>query len=145
MHLIEINLRQFRIVSKLESQCISSNIFYDSFKFCPGRNSIAFHRKLPKTIPIWVWAETQLHLTENNLRQFHIESQSKFICISSILLYDDSKMCPSHNSIATLRSYSKTIPKCVVVEIHLHLIEIILWQFRTVSQWKFKCIRSNLF
>ena len=83
VHLIEINPREFRIVSMLESQCISSNLFYDSFKFCPGRNSIAFYRKLSKTNPIWVWALIQLHPIEYNLRQFHVESQSKFNCILS--------------------------------------------------------------
>ena len=133
MHLIEINLRQFRIVSMLESQCISSNVFYDSFKFCPGCISKASFRKLSKTIPIWVWAEIQLHFIENNLRQYQVVSESKFNCISSILFYSNSIMRLSRNSMASDWNCCKKIPNCVLSINQLQLFEVILWQCRTVS------------
>ena len=112
---------------------------------CLSRNSFASHLNYSKALPYCVLAEIQSHLIEIFLRQSRIVSQSKFICISSTILYDDSKICPSHNSIATLWSYSRTIPKCVLVETQLHLIEIILWKCQIVSQPKFNCLSLKLF
>ena len=33
-------------------------------------------------------------------------------------------MCPSQENIASHQNYSKTIPKCVLAKVQLHLIEI---------------------
>ena len=113
LHVIEFLLRQFRILSLLESQSISSNLFNDNFELCPSLNSIASYRKLSKTIPTCVWAETQSHLIEIILKQFHNAS--------------------NRNSMASDWNCSKTIPICFWAGIQLHLIEILLRQFRIVS------------
>ena len=91
-----------------------------------SRISSVSHANYSTALPNCVLAEFQLHLIAIILRQYRIVSQSKFIRISLIFLYDNSILCPSHKSIATPQSSSKTIAKCVLVEIHLHLIEIIL-------------------
>ena len=64
-------------------------------------------------MPICVLAENQLHLIGNILRYFQI--------------------CHGQKSIASRRSYSKTIPNFVLAEIQLHLIENFLRQFQIVS------------
>ena len=72
-------------------------------------------------------------------------SELKFSCISSKVFYDISKLSLGRNSIASHRNSSKTIPNCVLYEIHLHLVEIIPRQFQIVSLAKFNCISSKLF
>ena len=69
----------------------------------------------------------------------------KFHCISSKIFQDNSKLRLSQNSIAPHWNYSKTIPKFVLAEIQLHLVEIILWQFQINSWPKFHCISSKIF
>ena len=78
LHLIDIILRQFQIVSLPNFNCTSLKLFYDNSKFCLSRNSIASHRNYSKTIPNCVLAEIQLPLIEIVLRQFQIVSLPKF-------------------------------------------------------------------
>ena len=112
---------------------------------CLGRSSFASHRSYCKTIPKCVLAKIQLHLIGINLGQLQIVSWPKFHCISSKKFQDNSKLRLSQNSIALHWNYSKTIPKFVLAEIQLHLVEIILWQFQINSWPKFHCISSKIF
>ena len=56
------------------------------------------------------------------------------------LFWNNSGLCLSRKSIACHRFYLKTFLNCVLVEIHLHLNEIILTPFWVVSEPKFNCI-----
>ena len=71
LHLIEFILRQIWNVSSSKFKCISSKLLYDICELCPSRISIASYRKHSKTIPNCVWAEIQVHLIENILKQLH--------------------------------------------------------------------------
>ena len=113
LHLIDIFLRQFQMVSEPKS--------------------IASHRNYSMTVQKFVLADFQLHLVEIILWQFQIVSRPEFHCISSKRFQDNSELCLSQNSIAPQWNYSKTIQKFVLAEIQLHLVEIILWQFQIVS------------
>ena len=145
LHLIENFLRQFQFESELKLNCIPSKIYYDNSILSLSRNSIASCRELPKTIPNCVSAETHLHLIEKILRHFHIESQSKFNCLSSKLFEDKSIFRLSWISTSSHRSCSKTIPNCVLAENQLHLIKIFLKQFHNMFEPKFNCIPSKKF
>ena len=145
LHLVEIILRQFQSVSWPKIQCISSKSFEDNSKLCFSQTSIAFRWNYSMTIPNCFLAGTPSHLIEIILTQFQIFSRSKFPWIPSIIFYDNSKLCFSQNSIASRRSYSKTIPYCVLAEIQLHLVEIILRQSQIFSWPKFRCIPSKTF
>ena len=124
LHLVENILIHFQIMSESKQKCISSKLFYDNPELCLSHNSIVSHLNYSETIPNCVWAEIQLHLVEKILRYTQIVSQSKFKCISSNSLYDNSKLCLSHNSIATYLKFSKTIPNCVWAETQLHLMKV---------------------
>ena len=113
LHLIEMFLRQFRIVLSW--------------------NPSASHRTYSMTVSNFVLALIQMHLIGNNLRQYQIVSEPKFNCISSILFYSNSIMRLSRSSMASDWNCSKTIRNCVWAGIQLHLIEILLRQFRIVS------------
>ena len=112
---------------------------------CLSWNWSASHRIYCMTIPNCELAIILLNLIENNLRQFQLVSEPKFNCISSKIFWSTSLMRLSRNSMASDRNCSKTIPNCVSVESHLHLIKIILRQFRIVSLSESHCISSNLF
>ena len=92
------------------------------------------------TAPYCVLAEIYLHLIEFILRQIWNVSSSKFKCISSKLLYDNSKQCLSRNSSASHRKYSEATPNCTLAEIQLHPIEVVLNHFQFLSWPKFNCI-----
>ena len=110
LHLIEIILRQFQIVSQPKFSCNSSKLFQENSKLCIGRKSVASHWSYSKTIPNRVLAE---HLIEITLRQF--------------------QLCPGQISIASHWNYTKIIPNSFLADIPLHLIEKILRQFQLVS------------
>ena len=74
LHLFEIILRQFQIVSQPKFSCIFSKIFQENSKLCIGRKTVASHWSCSKTIPNCVLVEIPLHLIENILRQFHLVS-----------------------------------------------------------------------
>ena len=133
MHLIEILLRKCQIVTHLKFNCLSSKLLEDKSLFRLSWNSISSHQSCCKTFPNCVLVEIQLHLIEITLKQFQNMSEPKFNCISSKFFYDSSILRLSRNSIASDRTYSTTKWKSVIVEIHLHLIEIILRQFQIVS------------
>ena len=116
-----------------EINCLSSKIFEDKSIFRLSWNSISSHRSCSKTFPNCVWAKSQVHLIEFNLRQYRIVSKLESQCISSNLFYDSFKFCPSLISNASYRKQSKTIPNCVWAEIQLHLIDFILQHFHNAS------------
>ena len=128
-----------------ESQLHLIKIILNNSIICLSRKSIASHRNIFMTAPYCVLAENQVHLIEFILQQIWNVSSSKFNCISSKLVYDNSKLCPSHSSIAPYRKKSKTNPNCVWAEIQVHLIENILKQLHIASQPKFNCIWLKLF
>ena len=133
MHLIEILLRKCQIVTHLKFNCLSSKLLEDKSLFRRSWTSISSHQSCSKTFPNCVLVESQSHLIGITLKQFQNMSEPKFNCISSKFFYDSSILRLSRNSIASDRTYSTTKWKSVIVEIHLHLIEIILRQFRIVS------------
>ena len=116
MHPIEIVQRQYRIVSQPKLSCLPSKLFEDKSILRHSRNSLSSHRSCSKFFPNCVPAERQWHLIEYILKQFQIVSYSESQCISSNLFYGKSKLCPSHNSFASHRKYSKTFPYSVSVE-----------------------------
>ena len=131
--LIKNILKQFHKLSEPEFNCISSKVLYDSSILRLSRNSFASVRIYSTTNLKCVFVEIQVHLIENNLRQYQIVSEPKFNCFSSILFYSNSVMRLNWNSMASDWNCSKTIPNCVWAGIQLHLIEILLRQFRIVS------------
>ena len=74
LHLVEIILRQFQILSQPKFNCPSSKLFQDNSKFCLIQISIASHRLYSMTISNLVVAQIQLHLIEIILRQFQFVS-----------------------------------------------------------------------
>ena len=133
LHLIKSILKQCHNISEPKFNCISSKVFNDSSILRLSRNSIASDRIYSTTNLKCVFVEIQVHLIENNLRQYQIVCEPKFNCISSTLFYSHSIMRLSRNSMASDWNCSKTIPNCVWAGIQLHLIEILLRQFRIVS------------
>ena len=120
--LTETIRRKIHIASWPKFNFISSKLFQDIFELCPSRKSIASYRNYSKTFPWCVWAEIQLHLIEIILGRFQIVFEPNFNCISSKFFSDNSILRLSRNSIPSDVIYSETIPKCVLVEIHLHLL-----------------------
>ena len=98
-----------------------------------SHNWIASHLKYSERIANCTWAESQMHLIENTLRRIQTVSDPKLKCISSKIFDDNCKLRLSQISIACCPENSKTIPKCVLVEIQVHLIENIRWQLQTAS------------
>ena len=145
LHLIEIVLTQFQNVSWPKFHCISSKFLWDLSKLCLSRNSIACDLNYSKTFPGCALAKIQLHIIGTILRQSQIVPWPKFHCISSNLLWEISTLCLSQNSKVPHRNYSQTSPKCALAEIQLHLVEIILRQFQSVSSPKINCISSKFF
>ena len=133
MLLSEIILTKFQIVSGPEVHRISSKLFEDNSKLCLSHISLASHRNYSKTIPSCVLAKIQLQLIGIILRQCQIVSKHKFNCFSAKLFLQNSKLFIGRKSIASHRSYSKTIPNCVLAIFHLLLIEIIPRQFQIES------------
>ena len=83
LHLIGNILGQFQILSPPKFNRISSEFFWDNFKFCLSQKSIASHQISSATIPNFFLAQIQLHLIEILLRWFQMLSRPKFNCIST--------------------------------------------------------------
>ena len=133
LHLIEIILRKCQIVTHLKFNCLSSKLFEDKSLFRLSWNSISSHQSCSKTFSNCVLAESQLHLIEIIQKQFQNMSEPGFNCISSKFIYASSILRLSRNSNASDGTYSTTNLKSVLVEIEVHLIEIIVYQFRIMS------------
>ena len=103
LHLIEIFLRQFHMVSRLKFHSILSVIFKENSKLCFSQNSIVSRWNYSETIPNFFFAKLPLHLIEIVLTQFQVVSWPKNHCISSKLFWVFSKLCLSQNSNARHR------------------------------------------
>ena len=100
---------------------------------CPNAN--ASYRIYSETFPNWVFDEIQLHLNEKTLRSFQVVSWPNFNCILSKIFYDFPQLCLSQKSIASDLISSKISPKCFIIEIQLHFIEMLLILSQICVSW----------
>ena len=156
-------LRPFHTVSRPNFNV--PKILKDISKTCLRRNSIASCSSFSETFWTFVLAELQLHRAENIGWHFQVclsrnpiatylkYSKTFSTCVLvKVRLHPYWKLfsnifdlCVSRKSIPLYRKYSETFQNCITTGNQLHLTEIILRHFKTVSRPKNNWIVPKFF